>query len=59
MQGGGKTYAWHPGGRQAPVPLTREDIDELHGVAQLMDKHLPGWKRKYAIPLPPPKGAGQ
>lgn len=56
MQGGGKTYAWYPGPRQKPVPLTRQDIDELHGVAQMLDRHFPGWKRRYAIPLRPAKG---
>lgn len=51
-------YLWSPAGGGEPVLISRADVEELHRVAQLLDKHLPGWVHEYSTPLPGAKTAG-
>jgi hypothetical protein len=47
-----RQYLWSPADGGEPVLISRGDVDELHRVAQLLDKHLPGWVHEYSTPLP-------
>ncbi len=45
-------YLWSPPSGGAGVLISRADVEELHRVAQLLDKHLLGWVHEYSTPLP-------
>ncbi len=45
-------YLWSPASGDAAVIISRADVEELHRVAQVLDKHLPGWVHEYSTPLP-------
>lgn len=51
-----RQYLWSPASGAKPVLISRADVEELHRVAQVLDRQLPGWVHEYSTPLPGANG---